>query len=339
MNDPEHGRHPSKTPPPEHVRLSEARRHDLSAEDQRCIRADPSRAVRRALAGRYEPNPDADIFPFERDILPLADDVLAALAEDPDLYVRRLVATRRKLPAAVLETLSKDSDEEVRESMAKREDLESEAAERLAWSGDACARRVARHPGLSTKVLDHLAETAGQNVLVALASRSDLSMAALASLCRRGEGDVMDNLLLIEALPPAEVQEMAASRHWERRWAAAGRGELEDRFLEPLSKDPEAKVRMALAARAALPQEIVHRLSTDAESLVVEFLVLREEVPFSVLIRAASRRRTDDAAGLALGRIQSLSAMERLEGLQSIPKSERALRKTAKRILEELARA
>ena len=153
--------------------------------------------------------------------------VVATLATDAALSVRRAIARRAELDNAVVATLATDAALSVRYAIARRAELDNAVVATLATDADWSVRyAIAERAELDNAVVATLATDADWNVRRAIAERAELDNAVVATL--------------------------ATDADWNVRYAIARRAELDNAVVATLATDAALSVRYAIAERAEL---------------------------------------------------------------------------------------
>ncbi|MFI1994666.1 hypothetical protein [Actinoplanes sp. NPDC020271] len=215
------------------------------------LAADPAHEVRRQLA--HNPNIPLDVLArvaattrLGPTLLPrvatATDDEVHALATNTDPEVRRLLATRRDLPADVRDGLAADPDAKVVAAIAGHPGL----------SGEALAGMVAAH-GVRVKSAVAANPDAPSDLLLALAREDPRVPKALREIARHPNAD-------------AEVLEIClADEDGRLRAIAAAHPALPAERVAGLLADPDPQVAESAAGNPSLPLAEMNRRISGRE--------------------------------------------------------------------------
>ncbi|MFI6817552.1 hypothetical protein ACIBG7_34495 [Nonomuraea sp. NPDC050328] len=211
--------------------------------------ADPSRAVRRALAARTDA-------PAE---------LLRELARDPDLKTRQTLAENPACPPDALLTLVDDPHWSVRWSLPDHPGAGVEVRRAICRSADDVLRRLlAERSGLDRETSATLAADPAPAVRAGLAAYTD-DADLLAALIAAPEPEVRVGAAQNVRATPAHLRLLADDRLAAVRAAAVQSGRLPHDAMERLAHDRSVNVRWWLATWPTTPPVIARFLLDDPD--------------------------------------------------------------------------
>ena len=178
----------------------------------------------------------------------LPPEVLARLAGDDDVDVRRAVAEHKNTPPEVRAYLAEIAS---REAMARNEHTQPDALTRLAGDADAGVReRVAGNPNLIM---------CSQEIFKRLVTDE---VAAVRQAVARNHN-----------APPEVLARLSGDEDPRVRWGVAVNAHAPPGVLARLAGDPDKDVRRIVAGNARTPREVLARLASDTDWYVREKLL------------------------------------------------------------------
>ena len=247
--------------------------------------------------------------------------VLAALAADPDAWVRAAVAANPRCPPETINKLATDTehhvriaiaasaacpphsmhlltvdpDDGVRASLAFNLRCPPQVLRSLALAAQPHQRSaVAWHPRCPPDLLVSLATTdPDPGVRSQAASNPAIGKRVLAELAASNDWHAHAGMAMNPALPAALFEQLVGHAQSEVRAQMAGRGNFADGQVERLAADCDADVRSAVADNPETPQETLRRLASDRDGAVREAVAANPACPLDTLQRLAVDSRSD----------------------------------------------
>lgn len=232
------------------------------------LAAHPDSEIRWKLASCPGLPPDAvDLLAADPDVevvqeLALWTDspVTARLALHPDPEVRLAAAGNPSTPLEAVIVLAEDRELPLKWMLSERTDLPQALYARLAADPHAGVRATyARNPGIGQELIHLLAADPEIQVRRAVAEHPHVPLDLLAELVV-GDRAAWDPLPRIAAATPAELAELAGSRHAAVRMLVAQRRDLPPRLRDALAVDPDASVVRAVARHPGLSEELLRAM-------------------------------------------------------------------------------
>lgn len=200
-------------------------------------------------------------------------DELRRLAEDPNPRIRMTVGCNPATPPDLLVWLADDESNIVHQGVAQHPDVAPEILERFAadhtWANYRTRMAVARHPKVTTRALEIMADDMGVGVRRLVLANPRTPASALSKILARSLDMCLVSsepfyhaiALAHPKVPLAAFERVAQSPDWLSRFAAAQNPHAPQALLEQLSQDGNRLVRAA--ARDGLLQAQAAHPSTD----------------------------------------------------------------------------
>ncbi|MFF4444071.1 hypothetical protein [Streptomyces sp. NPDC001502] len=256
---------PVSTPYAAVALIDEGRGHP---EWPRLLAAHPDSGIRWKLASCPGLPPDVvDLLAADPDVevvveVALCTDspVTARLALHPDPRVRCAVASNHATPLEAVVALAEDPELTLRWALSERTDLPQALYARLAADPLPGVRAAyARNPGIGQELIRVLAADPENQVRRAVAEHPHVPLDLLTELVV-GDRAAWNALPRIAAATPAELTELAGSRHAAVRMLVARRRDLPPHLRDALAVDPAAAVARAVAPHPGLPEELLRSM-------------------------------------------------------------------------------
>ncbi|WP_030758533.1 MULTISPECIES: hypothetical protein [unclassified Streptomyces] len=245
--------------------IDEGRGHP---EWPRRFAAHPDSRIRWKLASCPGLPPDAvDLLAADPDVdvvreLALWTDspVTARLALHPDPEVRLSVSANLSTPLEAVLALAEDPELLLQWALSERPDLpQALYARLLAESHPGLRTAYARNPGIGQELIRVLAADPEIEVRRAVAEHPHVPFDLLTELVV-GDRAAWNPLPRISAATPAELAELAGSRHAAVRMLVAQRRDLPPQLRDALAVDPDASVVRAVARHPGLSEELLRSM-------------------------------------------------------------------------------
>ncbi|MFB6581690.1 hypothetical protein ACFCYC_30530 [Streptomyces sp. NPDC056402] len=245
--------------------IDEGRGHP---EWPRLLAAHPDAEIRRKLAScpglppdvvdLLAADPDGDV--VEEVARWTESPVTARLARHPDPRVRIAVAFNPTTSLEAVLALAEDPELPLQWALSERTDLPQALYARLAADpNDGVRAAYARNPGVGQELIRVLAADPEIQVRRAVAEHPHVPLDLLAELVV-GDRAAWNALPRISAATPAELAELAGSRHAAVRMLVAQRRDLPPQLRDALAVDPDASVVRAVARHPGLSQELLRAM-------------------------------------------------------------------------------
>ncbi|MFA7764149.1 hypothetical protein [Streptomyces sp. NRRL S-448] len=230
--------------------------------------AHPDSQIRWKLASCPGLPPDAvDLLAADPDVevvreLALWTDspVTARLALHPDPQVRLSVSANLSTPLEAVLAVAEDPELPLKWALSERTDLPQALYARLvAESHPGLRTAYARNPGIGQELIRVLAADPEIEVRRAVAENPHVPLDLLAELVV-GDRAAWNPLPRIAAATPAELAELAGSRHAAVRMLVAQRRDLPPQLRDALAVDPDASVVRAVAPHPGLSEELLRAM-------------------------------------------------------------------------------
>ncbi|PWK66738.1 leucine rich repeat (LRR) protein [Streptomyces sp. CG 926] len=214
--------------------------------------------------------------------------VTARLARHPDPEVRIAVAFNPTTPLEAVLALAEDPELPLQWALSERTDLSQALYARLAVDpNDGVRAAYARNPGIGQELIRVLAADPEIQVRRAVAEHPHAPLDLLAELVVDDRA-AWNPLPRISAATPAELAELAGSRHAAVRMLVAQRRDLPAELRDALAVDPDASVVRAVAPHPGLSEELLRAMvarhgvqvlsrvaaNPDASGALLEFVAL-----------------------------------------------------------------
>jgi hypothetical protein len=202
----------------------------------------------------------------------VAPEVLAALADDRDEQVRRLVAKNTSTPAGALMKLADDSEWKVRKSAAQNLSTPVEALMKLASDKRSdVAVGVAQNPSIPADVLRQMASSRDLSVIRALSKNTSAPSDVLVQLMDANgpharDGVMRQNIAMNPSTPP-DVLRQFAEDPWLRQVIPSNPSTPPD-ILEQLADDINWIIRNYVALNPSTPVNVLKKLAGDVNDSV-----------------------------------------------------------------------
>ncbi|GAA2617721.1 hypothetical protein GCM10010425_09150 [Streptomyces spororaveus] len=186
--------------------------------------------------------------------------VTARLARHPDPRVRIAVAFNPTTPLEAVLALAEDPELPLQWALSERTDLPQALYARLAADpNDGVRAAYARNPGIGQELIRVLAADPEIEVRRAVAEHPRAPLDLLTELVV-GDRAAWNPLPRVAAATPAELTELAGSRHAAVRMLVAQRRDLPAHLRDALAVDPAASVVRAVAAHPGLSEELLRAM-------------------------------------------------------------------------------
>jgi len=187
--------------------------------------------------------------------------VLATLANDVDVNVRKAVATDPATPVSVLAGLAGDEEVWVRAAVAQNPATRADTLSVLA--GDeyhAVLKEVAKHPSSASEILAKLAGKSDSSVRCAVALNASAPVAVLTKLASDSDRAVRMAVAQHPCVPVSILTKLSVDRLSPVRRGVAANPAAPARSLNTLAGDPDMDVRWAVARNPATPADVLAQL-------------------------------------------------------------------------------
>ncbi|MFF3087020.1 hypothetical protein ACFVRB_18505 [Streptomyces nojiriensis] len=256
---------PVSTPYAAVALIDEGRGHP---EWPRLLAAHPDSEIRWKLASCPGLPPDVvDLLAADPDVEVVKEvalwtdsPVTARLALHPDPQVRLAVSANPSTPLEAVLALAEDPELPLQWAISERTDLPQPLYARLAADPHPGVRATYAHnPGIGQDLIRVLAADPEIQVRRAVAEHPHVPLDLLAELVV-GDRAAWNLLPRIAAATPAELAELAASRHAAVRMLVAQRRDLSAELRDALAVDPDASVVRAVAPHPGLSEKLLRAM-------------------------------------------------------------------------------
>ena len=207
-------------------------------------------------------------------------EVLALLAKDKDVDIRRAVARNEATPPEVLALLAKDRGENVMMDVIANRSTPPETLALLAKNKSFRVRsNVAKNQSTPPNVLASLAKDEDISVRLSVARNETTPPETLALLAKSKDSAVRANVADNSSTPPEVLALLAKDDDVYVRFSVARNETTPLEILALLAKDGESRVKVAVAENETIPIEMLVSFAKDEDTSVREKVAIDRRMP------------------------------------------------------------